>query len=99
MEEIQKIEEIYIATKVISRDISDLKDQVTRQNSRVGKLEDSDKSGMAAHAVYEERMANFCIVQKEHTGKLDKLNQRVLIGAGAIIGASYLPQLLIKFIQ
>lgn len=99
MEELKKIEEIYITTKVISRDVSELRDQVVKQNGRLNKLEESDKSGLVAHAIYEERIGNFCIVQKEHTEKLDKLSQRILIASGAVIGASYLPQLLVKFIQ
>ena len=98
---IKKINLIHESTIVMKETLNTLKDQVTRQNSRVSKLEETQEVAVRSSATFEERLSNHMSQDekeqlhmnqqlKEMNEKLDGLSRTVWIGIGILTMVSLL---------
>lgn len=95
---------------VLIYEVKELKIQVTKTNGSITGLQQAEKDGLVSraeikkelefHTKEESRTIDLLTeTQKDHGQKIDRLAQRLWVASGAIIGASYLPEIFLKLLQ
>jgi chromosome segregation ATPase len=98
----KQIGEIHINSVIMKEAVNGIKDQVTKQNGRIGKLEHSHEESIQKHALYEERLSNHMKQDEREydsirtnlsslNDKTDRIGRKVdgiVVRTGALIAAA-----------